>query len=243
MAELLGDDIYEAAPKWALKGAELAGELPLIHGAVGAASRVMPRLGGGVAADIARRAGIGGIAGVSLGAGCGLVEGDPDWVKHSLMEGLIFGGLEAGFAVPQLLRNVGFARMAKRNKALLAKGVSTAEEAVSGAHTPDALNLAEDHLASFRGKAEAAPEWAGGGRTPAFGPPERPKGVAELISQAELRDAMVYQHMEPMTQTPAHDLWMRHGRDAQSFIVQTPMGETCAVMCRYAGRDAVGRLD
>ena len=62
VADLLGEEVYEAPPKWALKGAELAGELPLIHGAVGAASRVLPRMGGGVAADIMRRAGIGGLA-------------------------------------------------------------------------------------------------------------------------------------------------------------------------------------
>ena len=216
VSDLLGKDVYEAPPAWAMKGAELAGELPLIHGAVVGASAVLPSMGTGVAADIMRRAGIGMLAGTGLGAVRGGVSGDPNWMKNSLLEGLMFGGIEAAFGVPQLARNLGWTRMAKRNRMLLETSTKTAAEAEAGAHTPDALNLAEDQSAYARA--------AMGERSRGM-PPEPPRGTAELVSQAELRDALTMQHTDLMTQSPAHDLWHRPGRPPQSFILQSIKGD------------------
>ncbi|MHA2376679.1 MAG: hypothetical protein ACXAB9_10970, partial [Candidatus Thorarchaeota archaeon] len=100
VAEFLGEDIYGAAPGWALTGAEIAGSIAPVTGALKAARAVIPGVGA------IPRVLQGFTAGAGLGLTSGLIEGDTpeDILKGSLLEGVLFGGLEGLAMIPGMVK-------------------------------------------------------------------------------------------------------------------------------------------
>lgn len=100
VAGFLGEDIYGAAPGWARTGAEIAGSIPTVTGALKLARFAIPGVGA------LPRVLQGFAAGAGLGAAHGLIEGEPaeDVLAGSLLEGVIFGGLEGLAGIPAMIK-------------------------------------------------------------------------------------------------------------------------------------------
>ena len=99
VSQILGEDIYQAAPSWARSGAELAGEFLPITTAVGAARHIIPGV------TVVPRLLQGLLAGGTLGAARGAIGGEDigGIASHALTEGLVFGAIEGLFGVPALI--------------------------------------------------------------------------------------------------------------------------------------------
>jgi hypothetical protein len=100
VAEFLGEDIYGAAPGWALTGAEIAGSIGPVSGALGLARKAIPGVGAipRVLQGFAAGAGLGGL-------GAAIEGGDAEAIlKGSLLEGAIFGGLEGLAMIPGMVK-------------------------------------------------------------------------------------------------------------------------------------------
>jgi hypothetical protein len=100
VAELLGKEVAEAPPRWALTGAEIAGSIGPVSGALGLARKAIPGVGA------IPRVLQGFTAGAGLGAVGGAIEGLPaeDILKGSLLEGAVFGGLEGLAMIPGMVK-------------------------------------------------------------------------------------------------------------------------------------------
>ncbi|MHA2047745.1 MAG: hypothetical protein ACW99G_23425 [Candidatus Thorarchaeota archaeon] len=100
VAEMLGKEVAEAPPSWALTGAEIAGSIGPVSGALGLARKAIPGVGA------IPRVLQGFAAGAGLGATRGVIEGEPagDILKGSLLEGAIFGGLEGLAMIPGMVQ-------------------------------------------------------------------------------------------------------------------------------------------
>ena len=174
VSEILGEDIYQAAPSWARSGAELVGEFLPITTAVGAARHIIP------GATVLPRFLQGALAGTTLGATRGFIGGEePAGIaKHALIEGLIFGGIEGLAGIPALIeqRNL-------RNLYKSARGTTPYEiGAVDLAITPEASAAAQD-VEAFRYRTSPSPRTVA--RTQRGPLPE-----AQVVDQTSLDAAM-----------------------------------------------------
>jgi len=140
--EALGRDIYQAAPSWARTGAELVGEFAPIHAALTGARALIP------GAKMIPRFMQGALAGATLGGARGLIEGEEplEVGRHALTEGLLFGGVEALFGIPALIKERHLKKILKiEGKRLQPFEVEAADPIA--ALTPEAVGEAQDFQA------------------------------------------------------------------------------------------------
>ena len=171
VSEILGEDIYQAAPKWARSGAEIVGEFAPVMGSLTAARKIIP------GATMLPRFMQGLMAGGTLGAIRGAVEGE-GMAQHALTEGLIFGGIEALTGIPAMVKKRQLRRLFKRTEDMLPYETATVDAAVS----PEAHSVAQDAEA-FRYRTSPTPATIA--RTMKGPLPE-----AQLVDQPGMKAAM-----------------------------------------------------
>jgi hypothetical protein len=213
--QMLGEDIYQAAPQWARTGAELVGSFVPVMGSLSAARRLIPGV------TMLPRFFQGAAAGTTLGAIGGAVEGEDALgiAQHALTEGLLFGGIEALTGIPAMIRQRQLKNLFKRTKGITPYETATVDAAVS----PEAHAVAQDAEA-FRYRTSPTPRTVA--RTQRGPLPE-----AQLVDQPGLLNAM-------------EGVWTDevHGLYGQKMVMQQFKDEEIRVVdgfLRYAKKDAV----
>jgi hypothetical protein len=193
--QMLGEDIYQAAPQWARTGAELVGSFVPVMGSLSAARRLIPGV------TMLPRFFQGAAAGTTLGAIGGAVEGEDALgiAQHALTEGLLFGGIEALTGIPAMIRQRQLKNLFKRTKGITPYETATVDAAVS----PEAHAVAQDAEA-FRYRTSPTPRTVA--RTQRGPLPE-----AQLVDQPGLLNAM-------------EGVWTDevHGLYGQKMVMQVP---------------------
>ncbi len=174
VSDIIGEDIYQAAPKWARTGAEIVGEFAPVIGSLGAARALIP------GATVVPRALQGLAAGGALGATRAAIGGD-DLLgigQHALTEGLIFGVIEGLTGIPALIKERNLKHLFKSTKTLTPFEVGAPDLAI----TPASHAAAQD-VQAFRYRTN--PSAATVARTQKGPLPE-----AQIVDQTALKDAM-----------------------------------------------------
>jgi hypothetical protein len=100
VGKFLGEEVYGAAPEWAKTGAEITGSVAPVSGALRLARHVVPGVGAvpRILQGFVAGAGLGGLEEAIAG---GSLE---DVFKGSLLEGMVFGGIEGLAGIPAMVR-------------------------------------------------------------------------------------------------------------------------------------------